>query len=35
VPINELAERWISKFEHPRLNALSKLKRNLEEKNGE
>jgi len=31
VPINEIAERWISKFEHPRLLALSKLKRNLEE----
>ena len=32
VPINEIAERWISKFEHPRLQALRKLKRNLEEK---
>ena len=32
VPINEIAERWIRKFEHPRLEALSKLKRNLEEK---
>ena len=31
VPINEIAERWISKFEQPRLQALSKLKRNLEE----
>src|SRR5215831_16823527 len=31
VPINEIAERWISKFEHPRLQALSRLKRNLEE----
>jgi DNA-binding transcriptional ArsR family regulator len=31
VPINEIAERWISKFEHPRLQALSILKRNLEE----
>lgn len=30
VPINEIAERWISKFEQPRLQALSKLKRNLE-----
>ena len=30
VPINEIAERWISQFEHPRLRALSKLKRNLE-----
>ena len=32
VPINEIAERWISKFEQPRLQALSKLRRNLEEK---
>lgn len=32
VPINEIAERWISKFEHPRLQALSNLKKNLEEK---
>jgi DNA-binding transcriptional ArsR family regulator len=32
VPINEIAERWISKFEYPRLQALSKLKRNLEAK---
>src|SRR5690348_761657 len=31
VPINEIAERWIGKFEQPRLEALSKLKRNLEE----
>ena len=30
VPINEIAERWISKFEQPRLQALSKLKKNLE-----
>jgi DNA-binding transcriptional ArsR family regulator len=30
VPINEIAERWISKFEQPRLQALSKLKRKLE-----
>jgi DNA-binding transcriptional ArsR family regulator len=30
VPINSIAERWISKFEAPRLNALSELKRNLE-----
>ncbi|SRR5579871_1874484 len=35
VPINEIAERWISKFEHPRLQALSKLKRKLEGKNRE
>lgn len=30
VPINEIAERWISKFEHPRLQALSRLKKKLE-----
>ena len=30
VPINEIAERWISKFERPRLSALTALKRKLE-----
>jgi DNA-binding transcriptional ArsR family regulator len=30
VPINEIAERWIGKFERPRLDALAELKRNLE-----
>jgi DNA-binding transcriptional ArsR family regulator len=30
VPINGIAERWIGKFERPRLAALSDLKRNLE-----
>jgi DNA-binding transcriptional ArsR family regulator len=30
VPINEIAERWIGKFEQPRLDALSRLKRKLE-----
>ncbi|HQT39062.1 MAG TPA: metalloregulator ArsR/SmtB family transcription factor [Acidocella sp.] len=30
VPINGIAERWISKFEAPRLQALAELKRNLE-----
>jgi DNA-binding transcriptional ArsR family regulator len=30
VPINQIAERWISKFEQPRLRALAALKRNLE-----
>ncbi|MBV9111868.1 MAG: helix-turn-helix transcriptional regulator [Hyphomicrobiales bacterium] len=30
VPINEIAERWISKFERPRLRALARLKRDLE-----
>ncbi|HLK81205.1 MAG TPA: helix-turn-helix domain-containing protein [Xanthobacteraceae bacterium] len=32
VPINEIAERWISKFERPRLTALSELKKRLEGK---
>jgi DNA-binding transcriptional ArsR family regulator len=31
-PINEIAERWIGKFEQPRLSALSELKRQLEGK---
>ena len=30
VPINEIAERWINKFEQPRLRALSQLKKKLE-----
>ncbi len=30
VPINDIAERWISKFDGPRLSALSHLKRKLE-----
>ena len=30
VPINEIAERWIGKFERPRLSALADLKRRLE-----
>lgn len=30
VPINEITERWIRKFEYPRLRALSQLKRSLE-----
>jgi DNA-binding transcriptional ArsR family regulator len=34
VPINDIAERWIGKFEAPRLAALAELKRNLEEGNG-
>jgi DNA-binding transcriptional ArsR family regulator len=33
VPINEIAERWIGKFERPRLRALSDLKRKLEGEN--
>jgi DNA-binding transcriptional ArsR family regulator len=35
VPIHEIAERWISKFERGRLRALAELKRRLEgEANG-
>lgn len=30
VPINEIAERWIGKFDSPRLGALSDLKKALE-----
>jgi DNA-binding transcriptional ArsR family regulator len=30
VPIHEIAERWINKFEYPRLGALSDLKKDLE-----
>jgi DNA-binding transcriptional ArsR family regulator len=30
VPINEVTERWISKFELPRLRAISDLKKDLE-----
>jgi DNA-binding transcriptional ArsR family regulator len=30
VPINEIAERWIGKYERGRLKALSALKRQLE-----
>ncbi len=32
VPINDIAERWIDKFEAPRLAALAELKRNPEGK---
>ena len=32
VPIHEIAERWIKKFERTRLQALSELKRNLEQR---
>lgn len=32
VPINEIAERWIDKFDQPRLAALADLKRALEKK---
>ena len=30
VPLNEIAERWIKKFEQRRLSALSALKKHLE-----
>ncbi|MBV9219131.1 MAG: helix-turn-helix transcriptional regulator [Methylobacteriaceae bacterium] len=30
VAIREIAERWVSKFEQPRLHALAALKQNLE-----
>ena len=33
VPINEIADRWIDKFDRSRLSALSDLKKALEEKN--
>jgi DNA-binding transcriptional ArsR family regulator len=34
VPIHEIAERWIRKFEQPRLGALSNLKKRLEKEDG-
>ena len=34
VPLQEIYERWIAKFEKPRLKALSNLKRRLEKSNG-
>jgi H+-transporting ATPase len=34
VPLQEIYERWISKFEKPRLKALSNLKQRLEKANG-
>src|ERR1700722_6833563 len=33
VPLQEIYERWIAKFEKPRLRALSDLKRRLEKAN--
>jgi DNA-binding transcriptional ArsR family regulator len=33
VPLQEIYERWIAKFENPRLNALDDLKRRLEKTN--
>jgi len=34
VPIHEIAERWINKYERHRLQALGDLKKGLEEKQG-
>jgi DNA-binding transcriptional ArsR family regulator len=34
VPLQEIYERWIAKFEKPRLKALSNLKKRLEKENG-
>jgi DNA-binding transcriptional ArsR family regulator len=34
VPLQEIYDRWIAKFEKPRLKALSDLKRKLEKANG-
>jgi len=35
IPLQEIYDRWISKFEYPRLQTLSKLKKSLEEENRE
>ena len=34
VPLQEIYERWIAKFEKPRLKAIGDLKRKLEKSNG-
>jgi DNA-binding transcriptional ArsR family regulator len=34
VPLQDIYERWIAKFERPRLKALHGIKRRLESKNG-
>jgi DNA-binding transcriptional ArsR family regulator len=34
VPLQEIYERWIAKFEKPRLKAISELKKRLETSNG-
>ena len=34
VPLQDIYERWIAKFEKPRLKALADLKRRLEKANG-
>jgi hypothetical protein len=35
VPIHEIGERWISKYERTRLSALSELKKALENEDDE
>jgi DNA-binding transcriptional ArsR family regulator len=35
VPINEIADRWIGKYERPRLRALAELKKGLEAESDE
>ncbi len=34
VPLQDIYERWIAKFEKPRLKALAQLKRRMEKDNG-
>jgi DNA-binding transcriptional ArsR family regulator len=34
VPLEDIYDRWIAKFERPRLKALQKLKQRLEKSNG-
>jgi DNA-binding transcriptional ArsR family regulator len=34
VPLQQIYDRWIAKFERPRLRALNELKRRLEKANG-
>jgi DNA-binding transcriptional ArsR family regulator len=34
VPLQQIYERWIAKFEKPRLKALAQLKRRMEKDNG-
>jgi DNA-binding transcriptional ArsR family regulator len=34
VPLQEIYERWVAKFEKPRLRALAELKKKLERANG-
>jgi len=34
VPLQQIYERWIAKFEKPRLKALAQLKRRMEKANG-